>query len=246
MTNLSDSSPIKLLIIHGLNNNLEGFAPLKEACEKMGFEAHVITLPGHGENRDEARSFEAAFAAFSESLKNLTTSPYHVIAFSQGALFFQLWLQTHPASLPLSQILLAPALFIKRQSLIERVITLLPSFAFIKSQTPFKVRRYPRLYIWEYRTLFEAVRRYQKAQVPFPVPTLVMMDPQDELINAAVLENTLQSWNTENFKIQLIDRPVISAPGLGKHHVIFHPDYYEPGMWLDFVGRIKRFLSAEA
>lgn len=246
MTNLSDSSPIKLLIIHGLNNNLEGFNPLRDACREMGFETHVITLPGHGEDRNQARSFQIAFKAFSESMERHTGSPYQVIAFSQGALFFQLWMQTHPKIRPLSQILLAPALFINRQGLIEKLISLLPSFAFIISQTPKKVRRYPKLYIWEYRTLFEAVKRFQGDKAAFPVPTLVMLDPQDELINATLLETTLKSWNTSNFELQLIHRPVISAPGLGKHHVIFHPDYYAPGMWLDFIEKIKRFFSAEA
>jgi esterase/lipase len=246
MTNLSDSSPIKLLIIHGLNNNLEGFYPLRDACRDMGFETHLITLPGHGEDRNEAKSFKLAFGAFSESMEKHTDSPYQVIAFSQGALFLQLWMQTNPKMKPLSQILLAPALFINRQSLIEKVISLLPSFVFIVSQTPEKVRRYPKLYIWEYRTLFEAVKRFQGAKAAFPVPTLVMIDPQDELINATLLESTLKSWNTSNFEFQLIHRPVISAPGLGKHHVIFHPDYYGPGMWFDFVGKIKRFLSAGA
>jgi hypothetical protein len=71
------------------------------------------------------------------------------------------------------------------------------------------------------------------------------MDPKDELINAEALKSYIEGLKRQDVEFKLIERPLIKAPGLGKHHVFFHPDYFVPGEWLNLVTQIKNFLSAE-
>jgi esterase/lipase len=246
MTNsYNSSSRPRVLLIHGLNNNHSGFAPLKLEIEKLGFECLMITLPGHGTDRNEARSLSVAFKSFQRELKDLIHENTYVVAFSQGGLYLQLWLESESKILPKAQVLLAPALFINYQNRLEKLVSFLPSFGFILSQTPKKLRLYQRLFVWEYRTLFEAIKKFQSQDLAFRIPTMVLVDPQDELIDAKKLETELKKRNSENFEFHYVNRLEIPAPGLGKHHVLFHPDYFNNQEWKQLILRIKSFFNVE-
>lgn len=228
--------PVKLILIHGLNNNLEAFGPLKAAFTKLGYECHVMCLPGHGENRDEARNLESAFAHFDQSLTKLIQEPYFVLAFSQGALFLQLWLSQTNSPRPLAQLLLAPALYIRNFETLGRTLKLLPSFMTILSVMPKPLRRYWYLNVWEYRTLFEASAKYQTLKSSHEVPTKVLVDPKDEVVDAQKLQKEL------GHLVELVVRDFPKGTRPGKHHIIFHPDYFRPKEWENFISKIDGFF----
>ncbi len=238
--NLFPTKPHKLLIIHGLNNNISCFDPISSYFQNQGFETIFITLPGHGENRNEASNFKAAFAAFDKKLREGASSPYSVIAFSHGALYLQLWLEKNPHLKPHCQVLLAPALYVQRYEKLSRLFNFLPGFFPIKSFSPKAFRKYQTLSISEYRILFEGIKTFKKHKAGFNIPTLLLVDPMDELIDVTKLKEELtncgeleiKEWNREYLK-----------KGIGKHHILFHPDYFEKDDWEKFTGEIREFLT---
>jgi pimeloyl-ACP methyl ester carboxylesterase len=230
----------KLILIHGLNNNLQAFSPLMDRFKSLGYECHLICLPGHGEIREEARELNNAFNCFDRNITPLTDRPYFIIAFSHGALYTQLWLEKRPDRRPLGQILLAPAFYIKRHSVTEFLMNKLPAFFLIKSIAPKALRKYSALRVWEYRILLRGMKSFQKLRSPFKIPTLILVDPLDELLDTKLLEEKVQSktnfvlWPRKNLK-----------KGMGCHHIIFHPDYFEKEDWDKFIKKICEFINAE-
>jgi alpha-beta hydrolase superfamily lysophospholipase len=234
---------IRLIIIHGMNNNLEGFHPLRDYFMTLGHECHLLTLPGHGNDRKEAQDFKTAFRFFDQRMKELIKEPYAVIAFSQGALYFQLWLEKNVSPKPLAQILLAPALYIRYQDTIETFSRWLPASFLIKSQTPKKLRRYFTLYIWEYRSLVTALKKYQSLDRWFRLPTLILVDPKDELVDVVRLKQKTLETHDSSFKFVSFSRVFKRRKAIGQHHVIFHPDFFGPDEWNQILKEIENFLK---
>lgn len=238
--NLFHKKAHKLLIIHGMNNNASCFGPIKTHFQDQGYDAIFITLPCHGDERSKIKNFKAAFASFDTKMREVVTSSYSVLAFSHGALYLQLWLEKNPHMKPLCQVLLAPALYVQRYEKLVRTFSLLPGFFPIKSFSPKAFRRYQTLTVREYRILFEGIKTFQKHKAGLNIPTLLIVDPLDELINVPKLKDELakneklefMEWNREYLK-----------KGIGRHHILFHPDYFEKDDWEKFTGDIREFLT---
>jgi pimeloyl-ACP methyl ester carboxylesterase len=242
LLNLSLKKKNQLIIIHGLNNNSNSFLPLTNHFREQGLEIHFVTLPSHGHDRQEAKDFKEAFACFDRSMRELTSAPFSVLAFSQGALFLQLWLEKRPDQLPLAQVLLSPALYIHRQGLIENMTKILPSFFPIKSFSPKSMRRYGFLTVGEYRILVEALIIYQKLKTELKVPTLILVDPKDELVDASALKEKFNTRESAILNFVLFTRPYLKK-GLGCHHIMFHPEYFSQADWKVFTSTIEVFLQ---
>lgn len=231
----------KIVFFHGLNNNPECFNPLMTYFRESGFETEMIILPCHGANRKEAKNSREALRVFDQSMKKLEDTKYFAIAFSHGALYLQLWLEKNPECRPLKQILLAPALFIRKQKLIEKAMKILPSFVLIKSLAPKAFRRYEILTAGEYNILVQGMVTYQKVMKELKVPSLVLIDPKDELVHAQNLKKKLEEKN-HGFEVQFIERPYLKK-GLGCHHILFHPDYFKESDWKEFTQKLENFLA---
>jgi len=224
----------KIVFFHGLNNNQDCFGPLIRHFKELGFETELIVLPGHGKNRKEAKDIKEAIGIFDQKMKTLKDKPYYAIAFSHGALYLQLWLEKNQEHKPIKQILLAPALYINRQKIIERALKILPSFFAIKSLSPKPFRRYEIMNAWEYNILVQGMLIYQKVRGKFRIPTKVFIDPKDELVDAFALRNHLEN-------VEFVERKYLKK-GLGCHHIIFHPDYFEEAHWREFTRKLESFL----
>jgi alpha-beta hydrolase superfamily lysophospholipase len=234
--------PVKIIIIHGLNNNLEGFLPLAQSLNSLGYATDILCLPGHGDNRQEAKSDAEAMRCFDQRMQELIKEPYSVIAFSQGALYLQLWLDKNPSSLPQSQILLAPALFIRHFEFLNGLMSTLPKFFYLLSQTPKKLRRYNQLYVWEYRNLFRKAKQYQEIDKSMKVTTLILIDPKDEVVDAKKLKQELDNGKS-GARIEYFERKYLRGKRPGKYHILFNPEYFNPSDWKSFISRIDEFLK---
>jgi hypothetical protein len=236
MTNSYSLSPRpKIVFIHGLNNNQVAFDPLIQHFKQLGYETELIILPGHGEDRLEAKTFKEALLCFDQSMKKLIDVPYYAIAFSHGALYLQLWLEKNQKHRPLKQVLLAPALFIRRQKLIEGLIKILPDFFVIKSLSPRAFRRFEIMNAWEYNILIQGMLTYQKIKSVFKIPTLILIDPKDELVDATRLKEELGD-------VIFFERHYLKK-GIGRHHIMFHPDYFHDEDWDRFTRKMEFFFK---
>jgi alpha-beta hydrolase superfamily lysophospholipase len=176
---------------------------------------------------------------FDRELSPHCDSPYVAVAFSQGALYLQLWLSLHPERAPLGQVLLAPALYIRRLGLLELLAKTVPSSWWVRSQAPKALRRFDRLYLWEYRTLFEKARKFQEHPVLL-APTLILVDEKDELVSGKELRKRFGDG------VEFLHRPYLRGRRPGKYHILFHPEYFTPDDWDFFIRRIESFLRTVA
>lgn len=239
----------RLIILHGLNNTVESFYKLRDHFDAQGFDCKLIPLPGHGNDRSEITSFELAYKSFEQQLNALVSVPYYVLAFSTGALYFQHWLaRNKDLPKPKAQFLLAPALFVKNLKSFETLAFKLPKFLLIPSQTPRAFRRYQVMYFWEYRILFEAIRKFQEAPAPLVVPTYVFMDPKDELVDHSAVKAHFESVRGETeFELRLFqNRDYLTWKRPGKYHVIFHPDYLSEKHWVELTHTVLEFFKRHA
>lgn len=230
----------KVLLIHGLNNSIESFTPLQEKLNSLNFDCVIICLPGHGGNRNECPTLELALKKFDELLQPHIKCDYNVVAFSQGALYFQLWLNMQGKNRPQKQVLLAPALSIRFFGIAEKIISAMPRMSIIPSQTPKKFRKYPFLFGWEYKILFNAATEFIGLKIKVPVPTLVLIDPKDEVIDSTTLKKVMDE---ENVRLIYFSRPYLKGKRPGKHHILFHPDYFSQSDWENIIKTIYEFLK---
>lgn len=244
MTNSYASSPrpLRLILIHGMNNNLDCFYPLRDALKAQDFQVEMVVLPNHGEARAEVTTLTKALEHLNHSLAGLVRQPYVVVAFSQGAQYFQLWLKQFGLNPPQAMVLLAPAVFINYHPFLDKLFRYLPRSCFFTSRMPKIFRRYDHLFFWEYQLLFAGVTQF-KLQGPLTaIPTLVAVDLKDELVNARKVLSYYQSLGA---KIWQIKRENLKK-GLGQHHIIFHPEYFQDQEWEEFISRIGNHLRSNA
>lgn len=238
--NLSQT-PHKIIILHGLNNHAHAFDDLRRELQQRGFQTEQVILPCHGDHRNEAQDFKTAFQIFEERYTPLTNTPYFVIAFSTGAMYLQLWMQKHPNRLPKAQVLLAPALYINYQNILSQLTEIIPKNFFIKSFSPKEFRRYQTMHIWEYRILIDGINEYMKTHQQFPIKTLVMIDPKDELVSAHKLEMAIKSENNPLVEFKKLPRPYLRKC-IGQHHILFHPEYFNSDDWEKILNSIINFF----
>jgi hypothetical protein len=215
--------------------------PLREELERRGFETEMVILPCHGDNRFEAKNLEEALKVFTKTMKRFEGQSYHALAYSHGALYLQLWMENQMTQKPLKQVLLAPALYIRKQAFILKILPFLPSFIYILSLQPNRFRRYSILSIREYNILVQGIVKWQKLRRRFRVPSKVFIDQADELVHAEILKEELGKLNQLDVdNIERTDKKL----GFGGHHIIFHPDYFSKESWEKFIKDITDFYRA--
>lgn len=226
-----------IVLIHGLNNRPEAFWPFRDSLVELGYRVHLACLPGHGEDRTETENWDRASGVFKKSLEDITKDPYVVIAFSQGALYFQDWLASNNVKLPQAQILLSPALFIRNSHLVGMLTKILPPKFKIPSTMPKTLRRYDFLYVGEYRNLLEGIKKFSLGELKFPIATMVVVDYKDELVDARKLKLKFGDVVT------ILERPYLLGRRPGKYHIIFHPDFFEKQHWDEFIFSLHQWIG---
>ncbi|MFL5783682.1 MAG: alpha/beta hydrolase [Bacteriovoracaceae bacterium] len=231
----------KLIILHGLNNNSTTWDEFEGVMNERGFKTVRITLPRHGDIRDEGKNFEEELKVFDEKLRPHIQEPYVVVAYSLGALFFENWLIGRKESLPLKQVLLAPCLLLRREKWVRQIIGSLLPFIPIPSIAPRDIMLYKTMFVWEYRNLLGGLSRFQKSSEKISVPSLVIIDPKDELIDGQKLKEEWKKKNSGEF--YFLKRPS-QKWGPSYHHILFHSKYFTANEWSNYIGKIENFLKA--
>lgn len=224
-----------------MNNNLECFNPLRDALAATGFEVILLTLPNHGDERSEVSNFEEGLLLFDQRMKSHVDGPFHVVAFSLGALYFENWLAIHSHKKPETYILFAPAIAVNYEFFIRPFFKKLPKTYFILSQMPRIFRRYDKLFFWEYELLLDGIEKLRGYSNEMK-PGLVLIDPKDELVN---FKKVLTHYETKGVTVQKIRRKNLKR-SLGRHHIIFHPDYYQSHEWEELLQSIAKAINSEA
>ena len=192
------------LVIHGLNLKPDRMGPLVDELCQWGIAVVLCALRGHGENYaplagctpDVARlatfrqvsytgwqaEVMAAYTAAS-ALAQPTATPLFLVAFSLGALLGCELLVTTPRVYFDRMVLLAPALALRPHSHLPALLGRWPTLA-LRSFAPQTYRSNPATPIAAYSALRTALRSLQRhGNAQLNVPTLILVDPQDELVS---------------------------------------------------------------
>jgi esterase/lipase len=215
----TEAIPVKgvILLAHGLNtkplkmgdNKTEG--SLAKLFLDEGYHVYRIALSGHYKSIEEMQNIKAkhwinsALSQYYEALEiaNNLNIPIYLVAFSLGALVYKNILNSEENVKFSGSILFAPALTVKgtvRFSIYLGNI-FLHDETIISSKAPVEYRAQKDVSMSAYNALFELVDNlHEKEFANCNIPTLIFIDPKDELISISKLKNiitrfTLTNWN---------------------------------------------------
>lgn len=207
------------IFIHGLNNNTAALLELGK-CFSDQFNIIYLTLPHHRPGPPKDFEFINATQNFKDDLLKALPNTDFILSYSMGCSYLQYLLENKELDFPMERIIyLAPAFKTKlKLSLLgflpERFP--LPSFA----PVDFRLRSF--CYWGQYKTLLELSSKLKLTQYP-----LIIADPQDELIDLR--------------ELQFIPIKRSYLP-YGKHHLIFHPNFFKGDDWEMLIEIINEHL----
>lgn len=232
---------LEIIIIHGLNNSSEAFFPLGKELESQGFTIRYFNLIGHEELNSNI-SMEESIKHLQDQFESLPhDKKYYCIAFSQGGLVLQLISQSSKKNL-VKQILLSPALKIRKNILYRLILPLIPRSWRIKSNTPLEVRKFNELSLNYYQNLVDQVQHLKGVNRDLldQISTFTIIDPNDELVDYKELESFIKLQKLTNWKFELFHRK--NKPS--RHHELFHPMFLDQSDWSLLITNIVNFIKS--
>jgi pimeloyl-ACP methyl ester carboxylesterase len=251
-------------VLHGLNVNPQRMAPLVQELNAAGVATLRCSLFGHGANyvlapglsSSEARlaalgrtSFglwcdeaAAAYRVAAQQAVRLGNIPVVLVAFSLGGLIgCTAALRCQDVRFA-RMILLAPALCIHRRSYVLRLFARWPQRV-VRSFTPPDYRANPGTSIAAYTALYTAQAEFMcKVGPALNVPTLVFIDPHDEMVSAAGLQRLIVGQELTRWQLY----PVYKGAGATTryHHLLIDSASVSPPVWAEMMARIGSILPS--
>lgn len=247
------------VVVHGLNLQPARLHPLADEVRRWGIGAVFCSLQGHGENYQPLAGQPAAaarLAAFrrvsyagwrSEILAAYRAAatlaadhraPIFLLAFSLGALLGCELMVTEPTVRFDRMALLAPALALRPVSHLPSLLARWPQIA-IRSFSPHAYRANPATPVAAYLTLRKALSNVQRHPQPaLNVPTLVLIDPRDELVSMWGIQRLIRRHNLTQWRLQPIHKKP-TRPDAKFHHLIIDAECVGPVEWQMMLTQIK-------
>lgn len=247
-TRLSPTRAVTL-VIPGLNVRSEAMLPLVALVNHQGSDVYLLCLPGHGVNDDvnkvTAKVWQegvvAAYRVAREAANRLFV-PLYFLGFSLGALLGQSALLSGGAPARFDkQVLLAPATAIRRRCYLLKGFLFLGFPARLPSFTPKAYRVHAFLPLNFYQILFAEEQKLWCAG-PLNQPTLVFIDPADELVSLRKLEQQIQRFRLTRYKVVLLNRKGRRGT---YHHLILDEAALGKEAWENVKKEISAFLFEE-
>jgi esterase/lipase len=207
-------------------------------------QCHFIRLPGHGTDESFRNinaqqwvdSFDEQYAADSQN-----TNKIIFIGFSLGGLLMTHLLGSSKISAPQKQILLAPALAFKAWSYLPSYFPSVLNNLMIPAYTPKKYKAHIGVTISAYKALFEIRDKLELMDAEkYNIPTLVMCDQHDELVNPQGLQKFIEQKKLTRWQLQIFR----SSPWkqLGRKHLMMAREYRSDAYWNHLKASIDAFL----
>jgi len=250
------------LVIHGLNVKPECMQPLADALRCQGIAVVRCALRGHGENytplagcSDESARLIAfhqvsyqgwraeVAAAYQQAVTyaGSTGAPIFLVAFSLGALLGCDLLATAADVRFARMILLAPALALHAYCHLPALLAHWPQLS-IRSRAPSFYRANRVTPIDAYHALYTALRHlHHQPGAALNIPTLVLIDPADELVSAQGIERFVLNKRLTQWQLH----PIHKAPAQTGHtvrHLILDPASVGAAVWQHMLEQITMHL----
>jgi esterase/lipase len=241
-------------MIHGLNLKPDKMGYIAGLLNSVGIEVLGLGLRGHNGDEgafakvtkeqwieDALEGYRAARARADEA-----GAPLYFVGFSLGGLL-GVELATsaaHPEIRFDRMLLLAPALTPRSRSYLVRAFGIfgssftLPSLA----EPAYRANR-GGTSIAAYRALFGLVAELEGAQMDrADVPTLVFIDPEDELVSESGLARLIAKRGLDAWELREISAAG-AGKGVGRHHLIVDEESLGPEAWRRMAAEILAFFA---
>ncbi len=251
------------LVLHGLNLDPERMRPLIALLHAAGIAAFLLELYGHGGNfaarsgsdarRDRLAALqscrhalwaEEAIAGFREVRRVAAAASGEAVfvGFSYGALLGCDLLVSRPEVAFARMVLLAPALRLRPW---DRAIRLLSPFPGLVLPTPAPAgyAANPGTPVAAYNALFATLKHFEAHLGPrLNIPTLVFVDPGDELISFEGLKGLVSEQRLDRWRIHplRVSRPVLAG---AYRHLILDEESAGRRAWAELRHTLLAFLG---
>ena len=244
------------LVIHGLNGRPDKMEPIIKQMTEAGIDCLNLSLRGHGPNYsalNNAESDEARMAAFKsvtyplwkteayqayqrvERKSNLHGCPLFFVGFSMGGLLGVDLLSSHSEVTFDKMVLFAPALKMHARNMLLKILSpfpriVIPSVAhksyLTNDGTPMAA----------YNALFDMYQHLENnLDRKINIPTVVFIDPQDELISFSGLQSLVRNQNLDQWEIHSVEKDK-TATRIKMHHLIIDEASVGEKTWQEIVG----------
>lgn len=251
----SVSAPAKAVtvLVHGLNNKPSSMKVLADFLCANGSDVVLVSLSGHTTHGPQMQhvsregwhhDMQQAYLYARSMIENTASRPLYFLGYSLGALI-NLDLMTHIPEVKYDKmVLLAPANTLRRRvQLLQPLVTrLLPKSWKIPSLIPKPYRAGTFTPVQAYRVLFEMGTAVEsKAYIELHVPTLIIVDPRDEMISLKQLEKMIQQYNLKKWQICILKGHTDKSAAY--HHLILDESSAGKANWQTIQHEIKSFLK---
>ena len=251
------------LVIHGLNLRPSRMEPIINMLTDSGIDALNLSLWGHGQNYDRhahsnpARARLAAFksvtyqlwrdeicSAFSaaKSRSDINAVPLFLIGFSLGGLMGADLLATEPGVQFDKMVLFAPAIKMHLRNYIIRVLAPFPRLT-IPSFTLESYQSNDGTPMAGYNALFESLNSFAENAGPgVNLPTLVFIDPEDEIVSYYRLKQMVQDESLDQWEFYMVQKENTEGPAKIHHLIIDAPSTGE-NVWMNMMQAMDNHLN---
>ena len=248
-TAASNSAPVAMLV-HGLNTRPDKMKALADVLTSMGYVTQITQLSGDANQADwPAVSLSIWHQEMLQAYRDLVTNrqPRQIlfVGFSLGAALGTELLSSEASVHFDKMILLAPAISVHGYTRLVRIFGFWGSLS-IPSASPAEYRQHSGTSEDAYGALFDAIDNLSVLQTSqqdkLSVPTLVMTDPDDELVSQVGLKDWVQTNQLRHWDLQSVSNQgsTLTRP---YHHLIIDAVCVGEAEWLRMKTQIGKFLN---
>lgn len=264
-SNTDGSSHGVYLLVHGLNLNPNRMNPLRDELLHAGFDVLQVQLTGHRMNLshpEDSTSRRARLEAFRKvtlsrwmgEMQNVYRKakarseqqqvPLYYMGFSMGGLLGPLLLVSPGSAHFDKMVLLAPAIRLRPRSQLVRLLFLFPRLV-IPSKSPERYRANSGTPVSAYHAMLKGMRELNhRMNQNLDIPTLVMMDTQDEFVSYCGLQHLMARQKLRKWKLIPIEKDKLVRESM-YHHLIIDKTSLGPTAFPEMIGTIHSFLGGD-
>lgn len=241
-------------VLHGLNAHPARMSDIAKLLESLGYKTTNGTLTGHAPNTTQSdiekisaerwkKDFREQWHSANKDCETQSSERVFV-GFSLGALTgMNLFDSGEEKLLPSKMILLAPALALRKKTLLIRTVSWLP-FGALPSLNHPDYRVSASTTLSSYDALFKLHDTWQNwawRKTSF-ISTLLFLAPEDELVNSEKIEQEIRQRKLDDWTLSWISN---SASKLkpNYHHLIIDERSQGTEEWQKFTALTKTFLQ---
>jgi len=251
------------LVIHGLNLRPDRMQPVISKLTESGIDVLGLSLRGHGENHTHSNGIDEDQARL-EAFKNVSYQlwmneaylaylqlkergeekgvPLFLTAFSLGGLI-GLDLFASNADVQFDRLaLFAPAIRLHATIYLERVLSPFPRLVVPSMAPKTYLANKKGTPIAAYNALFDGLNRFnKKAGQKLNVPTLILIDEQDEFIPLGKLKELVEEKRWNQWQFYIVEKDKSAQDETFYHHIIDAASTGE-NVWQDMMAATTKHL----